>query len=259
MFNNEYQPTHNINSQIYSYTAQCSLDPAESLIASTTPSETLLKLTYSSKLKMMVSIFTNVTEQENAQINVTENIFTASKNSYEKHYLCKPGKNKEIKCKIPLQISEILKIKTNFDKKNCLDRRYKFLIRLEPEEYKHRFVNMYYFDIESHDDSHSLKLIKQKLEIRKKCYFVYDIFGLENLKSGRMNEDAINKYCKICLDNQIAVIILPCRHMCLCLECAMLYNQKDSRNKNKMKHECPICRGGIKSFINIQGLEEGEE
>lgn len=258
MFNNEYQPTHNINSQIYSYTAQCSIDPEETVIAQTNEAETLIKLQYSSKLKMMISIFVNVTEYENPQINVTENIFTAEQDSYEKHYLCKPGKNKEIKCKVPLGILKIKEINTNFDKTKSLDRRYKLMIRLEPEQYKHRFVNMYYFDIESHDDAHALKLIKQKIEIRKKSYFVYDIFGLETLKTGRMNEDAINKYCKICLDNQIAVIILPCRHMCLCLECAMLYNQKDSRNKNKMKHECPICRGGIKSFINIQGLEDGE-
>ena len=85
-----------------------------------------------------------------------------------------------------------------------------------------------------------MKLIKEKIEIKKKAYYVYDIFGLENLKKMK-NKDTFNSYCNICLDNQIAVIIVPCRHMCLCLDCAMLYNQKDDKNKKKMRPECPVC------------------
>jgi hypothetical protein len=254
MFNDGYLPEHNVQAQIYSYTAPCSIDPHDMVIGLISNTETLIKFKYSAIVKAIISIFVNVTEHENPQVNVTENLIISKNFSFEKHFLCKSGKDLEIKCHLPLGLKSMKEIKTNYDRELTLDRRYKIVIRLEPEEFKHRFVNMFYFDIESHENSHKLALIKQKIEIRKKCYYIYDIFGLESLKQSRLDDDSVNKFCKICLDNNIAVIILPCRHMPLCLDCAMLYNQKQG-NQNKMKHECPICRGVIKSFINIQGLE----
>ena len=42
--------------------------------------------------------------------------------------------------------------------------------------------------------------------------------------------------------------------MCLCLDCAMLFNDKKPNGEPLMPAECPVCRNSIKSFINIQGL-----
>ena len=48
--------------------------------------------------------------------------------------------------------------------------------------------------------------------------------------------------CKICLDDEVSVIFLPCRHMVCCNECGAA-----------VKH-CPVCRtlivGTVKPFFN---------
>lgn len=44
--------------------------------------------------------------------------------------------------------------------------------------------------------------------------------------------------CKICLDNPVEVLFLPCKHVCCCQNCS---------NKLKVK-VCPICRGKIKAI-----------
>lgn len=59
---------------------------------------------------------------------------------------------------------------------------------------------MYYFDVFEQHKEIKLKLIKEKIEIKKKAYYIYDIFGLENLKKMK-NKDTFNSYCNICLEN----------------------------------------------------------
>ena len=42
--------------------------------------------------------------------------------------------------------------------------------------------------------------------------------------------------CKICFENHVEVIFLPCKHVCCCQKCY-----------NKLRvQECPICRAKIK-------------
>ncbi|KAK6985603.1 tumor necrosis factor receptor superfamily member 11B [Biomphalaria glabrata] len=43
--------------------------------------------------------------------------------------------------------------------------------------------------------------------------------------------------CKICLDNRIAAVFLPCSHFVSCLDCAMALRQ------------CPVCRTTIKGTV----------
>lgn len=65
-------------------------------------------------------------------------------------------------------------------------------------------------------------MIKHKIEIRDKAFYVYDIFGLESLKKLKYDKNS-EASCSVCLDNNISVISLPCRHMCLCIECTKLF------------------------------------
>ncbi|CAC5384305.1 unnamed protein product [Mytilus coruscus] len=58
--------------------------------------------------------------------------------------------------------------------------------------------------------------------------------GKDNQKTGNSKGD---KYlCKVCFDNQVEVIFLPCMHVCWCKNCS---------DKTNVKH-CPICREKIK-------------
>ena len=55
------------------------------------------------------------------------------------------------------------------------------------------------------------------------------------------------KKCVICTENQKDVLLLPCRHMCMCVDCAHHFvAQKPARRRI-----CPLCRSPINSVMNI--------
>jgi hypothetical protein len=47
------------------------------------------------------------------------------------------------------------------------------------------------------------------------------------------------KMCVVCLDLEKTVLLLPCRHVCVCKVCS---RQIDN---------CPVCRGYIEDKINV--------
>ena len=49
-----------------------------------------------------------------------------------------------------------------------------------------------------------------------------------------------NDTCCICLDGKKSVVLLPCRHLCLCEKC----------NSPSLK-KCPICRSTIESRMVV--------
>ena len=74
------------------------------------------------------------------------------------------------------------------------------------------------------------------------------IYGSDE-KTNVKFEDAAAKDCIICFDERIDVLVIPCRHLCLGLNCAKLI-----RNQTKKNKECPVCRTKIEKFIRINGL-----
>ena len=50
--------------------------------------------------------------------------------------------------------------------------------------------------------------------------------------------------CVICMSNRKDTTVLPCRHMCMCSECA---NQLRFRT-----NKCPICRETVDSLLHIK-------
>ncbi|TMW39839.1 hypothetical protein DOY81_015081, partial [Sarcophaga bullata] len=60
-----------------------------------------------------------------------------------------------------------------------------------------------------------------------------DRFLLE--EENRKLKDA--RLCKVCLDEEVGVVYLPCGHLVTCVQCAPGVNQ------------CPMCRTAIKGFV----------
>ena len=48
--------------------------------------------------------------------------------------------------------------------------------------------------------------------------------------------------CVVCLDEQKSVLIMPCRHLCLCEACAV-------QVMSAPLVRCPVCRGKVASII----------
>lgn len=117
---------------------------------------------------------------------------------------------------------------------------------------------MYYFDLPKRPQN-SPNFIKHKIEIKNKSYLIYEIYGIEDFQNSKDDSKALKKICNICLDEIISVLILPCRHMSLCLNCAYMYNEVDREEGGfKLNRECPVCRELIRCFVHVGGLENVE-
>ncbi|CAF1469450.1 unnamed protein product [Adineta steineri] len=65
-----------------------------------------------------------------------------------------------------------------------------------------------------------------------------------SLPSPSSNADKDRFNCSICLDQTIQCILIPCKHMCACAECAQMINKK----QNSL---CPICRETFTEVWNV--------
>jgi len=64
----------------------------------------------------------------------------------------------------------------------------------------------------------------------------------ENKKGEEVKKvEQVEKECKICFDNDINMVIIPCGHMCVCKECSKLLTNKNNK--------CPICKAPIQKIV----------
>ncbi|RNF27191.1 zinc finger family protein [Trypanosoma conorhini] len=91
------------------------------------------------------------------------------------------------------------------------------------------------------------KMVRQLLQHGTQVYElddVYDLGGDYDVIDSNDEEEESADVCVICLMNARNTTILPCRHMCLCYECAsVLRFQQNNR--------CPVCRGNIERVMTI--------
>jgi hypothetical protein len=77
-------------------------------------------------------------------------------------------------------------------------------------------------------------------------YLLEHIYGVDEQEDGersQMNDDA--RDCVVCIADPATVAVLPCRHLCLCSDCA-----EELRSRSCF---CPICRQGEWSLeVNVE-------
>ncbi|KAL7083933.1 hypothetical protein ACP275_14G192700 [Erythranthe tilingii] len=88
-----------------------------------------------------------------------------------------------------------------------------------------------------------VKVIKQILWAGGVRYELHDIYGAGDLNRGSISDAGSENECIICFAEDKNTVVLPCRHMCMCGECA-----KDLRLKS---NKCPICRQPIQELMEI--------
>jgi hypothetical protein len=99
--------------------------------------------------------------------------------------------------------------------------------------------------------TYKVKPIRQRLQVDGNLYEVEDIYGMDSggpsAVEGQVVDGAVDQVevegeqCVICLANDRDTIVMPCRHLCLCGDCAEVLR----RQTNK----CPICRTVIERLI----------
>ena len=56
-------------------------------------------------------------------------------------------------------------------------------------------------------------------------------------------EDSGNQECCVCLAEKKSVVLLPCRHMCVCVACGL--------DNEQLLTKCPMCRTAIEHRIKV--------
>ncbi|CAM6089923.1 unnamed protein product [Calypogeia fissa] len=95
--------------------------------------------------------------------------------------------------------------------------------------------------IEKKEDwAYKVRVVRQTLWFEGKYFELQDILGIDNNVEGNDAE----KGCVICKSRPRDVVLLPCRHMCLCSECAEVSTFKTNRL-------CPICQTPVERLLQI--------
>lgn len=112
------------------------------------------------------------------------------------------------------------------------------------------------------DQSWTIKLVKQKQIINGVSYLLQEIYGIENKVQKSTTDGAStdenagddvydednNSECVVCLSDTRDTLILPCKHLCLCSDCA---NQLRFQQSG-----CPICRQPFRALLQIRAVRK---
>lgn len=69
---------------------------------------------------------------------------------------------------------------------------------------------------------------------------------VEALLFEQVEREREDKLCVICQDQEKCIMILPCRHLCICQDCQIHLMQRTNHNHSGT---CPICRKNVKQTI----------
>merc|ERR1712020_633779 len=69
---------------------------------------------------------------------------------------------------------------------------------------------------------------------------------MEEILLEQVEREREDKLCVICQDQEKCIMILPCRHLCICQDCQANLLQ---RNNQAHSRSCPFCRRPIKQMI----------
>ncbi len=116
----------------------------------------------------------------------------------------------------------------------------------------------------------NVQILKQKVEVDGLTYELQEIYGMDGAITAAPKDEATGTSdgsgngaatalggkrhspfevpdgaeCIICMSEPRNTTVLPCRHMCLCGECAEALRRNGST--------CPICRTKVESLLQIR-------
>ncbi|CAN6888469.1 hypothetical protein Bca4012_074957 [Brassica carinata] len=102
------------------------------------------------------------------------------------------------------------------------------------------------------DGSFRVKVVKQILWIEGVRYELRELYGSSNQgASSGLEDSGSGKECVICMTEAKDTAVLPCRHLCMCSDCA-----KELRLQS---NKCPICRHPIEELLEINVNSSDEQ
>lgn len=92
----------------------------------------------------------------------------------------------------------------------------------------------------------SVRVLKQKIWVEGEGYELQEIYGMEGNRANAASQDSGDidgRECVICMSEERNTTVLPCRHLCMCDECA--------RALRNQTNKCPICRNPIEALLRL--------
>ena len=97
-----------------------------------------------------------------------------------------------------------------------------------------------------------LSPLKQKIQVGAVSYELQEIYGIDAATAagsethGEDTGEGVenSRECVICMTEPRDTTALPCRHLCMCSECAKVLRMQSET--------CPICRSPIEQLLQIQ-------
>lgn len=90
------------------------------------------------------------------------------------------------------------------------------------------------------------KLLQQQLLTQGRYFVLHEFFGVQR----HNHPDEESAECVVCMTDRRNTAVLPCRHVCLCTNCANIVRSQPSS-------KCPICRSQVDSLMQLVGENEG--
>ena len=69
-------------------------------------------------------------------------------------------------------------------------------------------------------------------------------FSLFDLTGNAEKTEVGEQQCCVCIENKKDVLLKPCKHVCVCVECARAL-EADNLDKSAARPQCPQCRAPI--------------
>lgn len=107
----------------------------------------------------------------------------------------------------------------------------------------------------SSDSRLSITLLNQKHVYHGIVFQLFELYGMEHTDDHQMSTSSDSdsslsslhrSTCVICLSDLRNVLLLPCRHLCLCHSCA--------ENLKFQSSNCPICRIPFRALLQMNVL-----
>ncbi|KAG6697008.1 hypothetical protein I3842_09G178200 [Carya illinoinensis] len=105
--------------------------------------------------------------------------------------------------------------------------------------------------LEKEKGEYQVRVVKQILWVNGMRYELQEIYGIGNSVESDLDGNDPGKECVICLSEPRDTTVLPCRHMCMCSECAKVLRFQTNR--------CPICRQPVDRLLEIKVNNGSEE
>lgn len=100
---------------------------------------------------------------------------------------------------------------------------------------ENQVIYSYFSLINSSAKERTGKLLFQKVEVGESTWIVKNLYGCEDTIVAKASKGD----CAICYSEKADIVALPCRHLCIGLDCA---NKIRSNKEAKNARDCPVCR-----------------